>query len=52
MSAKRDSVAVRIILIMTGGTGGHIYSSGITRAAHALALTEDMAVGVWKEIPK
>ena len=31
----------RTILIMAGGTGGHIFSSGVTPAAQALACTED-----------
>ena len=52
MNGKRDSGAVRTIPIMSGGTGGYIFSSGTTRAALALAFTEDMAVGVSKEIPR
>jgi len=31
------------ILVMAGGTGGHIFGSGITPAAQALACTENMA---------
>jgi hypothetical protein len=34
----------RTILVMAGGTGGHIFSSGVTRAMHALACTEDVTV--------
>ena len=30
-------------MIMAGGTGGHIFSFGVTRAAHALAFTENMS---------
>ena len=29
----------RTIMIMAGGTGGHIFGSGVTRAARALAFT-------------
>lgn len=36
-------MAKKSILIMAGGTGGHIFSSGITRTLCALAFTEDMA---------
>lgn len=32
----------RNILIMAGGTGGHIFSSGITRINRALACTENV----------
>ena len=31
----------RSILIMAGGTGGHIFGYAITRAAHALVPTEN-----------
>ena len=33
----------RSILIMAGGTGGHIFGYAITRAAHALVFTENVA---------
>jgi UDP-N-acetylglucosamine:LPS N-acetylglucosamine transferase len=33
----------RSILIMAGGTGGHIFAFGITPAARALALSENLA---------
>lgn len=33
----------RTILVMAGGTGGHIFSSGITRAGRALACAENAA---------
>jgi UDP-N-acetylglucosamine:LPS N-acetylglucosamine transferase len=33
----------RSILIMAGGTGGHIFGSGITPAERALACTENAA---------
>ena len=33
----------RSILIMAGGTGGHIFSSDITRKNRALVCTENMA---------
>ncbi len=32
----------KTILVMAGGTGGHIFSSGVTRAARALACAENM----------
>jgi len=34
----------RTIMIMAGGTGGHIFGFGVTRTARALACTENMAV--------
>jgi UDP-N-acetylglucosamine:LPS N-acetylglucosamine transferase len=34
----------RAIMIMAGGTGGHIFGSGVTRTARALAFTEDAAL--------
>jgi hypothetical protein len=33
----------RFILIMAGGTGGHIFGCDITRAAHALVYAENVA---------
>ena len=33
----------RSILIMAGGTGGHIFGSNITPATQALACTENVA---------
>ena len=33
----------RSILIMAGGTGGHIFSSDVTRIKRVLVCTEDMA---------
>lgn len=33
----------RTIMIMAGGTGGHIFSSDITRKKRALVCTENMA---------
>lgn len=35
----------RILLVMAGGTGGHMFGSGVTRAAHALACTENAPCG-------
>ncbi len=32
---------MKTILIMAGGTGGHIFGSDITRASHALVFTEN-----------
>ena len=32
----------RSILIMAGGTGGHIFSSDVTPATQALVCTENM----------
>lgn len=37
--------ASRILLVMAGGIGGHMFGSGITRAAHALACTENVPCG-------
>jgi hypothetical protein len=33
----------RAIMIMAGGTGGHIFSSDVTRKKRALVCTENMA---------
>jgi len=32
----------RTVLIMAGGTGGHIFGYDITRASHALVSTENV----------
>ena len=33
----------RSILIMAGGTGGHIFGYDVTRAMHAIVSAENMA---------
>src|SRR5574340_1204614 len=35
----------RTILIMAGGTGGHVFGSGVTLAARTLAYAENMSSG-------
>lgn len=37
---------MKTLLVMAGGTGGHIFGSGVTLAALALACTEDMPAGL------